>query len=180
MISFEVKGSGKLQQALAERLGNLQNSPTLRVGFLETEKYPDGTPVAMVAFWQEYGTKTAPPRPFFRPTITSKETEWAETLAQALRYTNNNVEQALGLLGERMTDDITKAVIDVNSPALSPVTLWMRKLRGGGRDREPFAYSMLVEARKRAAAGETPTGINTKPLDDTGQMKVSVAWDLEG
>ncbi len=31
----------------------------------ENSKYPDGTPVPLVAFWNEYGTRTAPPRPFF-------------------------------------------------------------------------------------------------------------------
>ena len=46
------------------------------VGFFSTATYPDGTPVAAVAAWNEFGTQRGgrphiPERPFFRRAIKS-------------------------------------------------------------------------------------------------------------
>ena len=52
-------GGDKLMAALAEidaRLGNAGTGPSVRVGFLSDAFYPDGTSVAAVAAWNEFGS----------------------------------------------------------------------------------------------------------------------------
>ena len=55
---------------------------SVRVGVLENATYPDGTPVAMVAFWNEYGTKTSPVRAFFRTTVSDQKKELGSIRAE--------------------------------------------------------------------------------------------------
>lgn len=52
---------------LVSSLKNLDDHKVV-VGVLEKAKYPNGQSVAEVAFWNEYGTQTAPARPFMRQT----------------------------------------------------------------------------------------------------------------
>ena len=54
MCAAKVAGGTKLETALAQYLKG--TNKTMRAGILEGSAYPDGTPTAMVAFWNEYGT----------------------------------------------------------------------------------------------------------------------------
>lgn len=57
---------------LAQQIDQLQqmSKKEIRVGWFPENVYPDGTPVALVMFWNEFGTPNAkhpiPPRPLFR------------------------------------------------------------------------------------------------------------------
>lgn len=53
MCAVKVAGGHKLDAALARYLDGA--TKTMRAGVLEGSTYPDGTPTALVAFWQEYG-----------------------------------------------------------------------------------------------------------------------------
>lgn len=53
MCAVKVTGGHKLDAALARYLDGA--TKTMRAGVLEGSTYPDGTPTALVAFWQEYG-----------------------------------------------------------------------------------------------------------------------------
>lgn len=51
-----ISGGDKLGKYLDDLAKKLEQNGTLRVGFLETETYPEnGLPVAQVAYWNEYG-----------------------------------------------------------------------------------------------------------------------------
>ena len=70
MAGRTLQGSDGVMKALediAKRMGGGEVS----VGFMEGATYPEGTPVAAVAFWNEYGVPShnQPPRPFFRQMI---------------------------------------------------------------------------------------------------------------
>ena len=66
---------------------------------------------------------------------------------------------------------------DTNEPALSPVTLMLRKMFGNhpeeirGRD--------VAEARRRVSAGESTAGVSTKPLVWTGHLLASVDYEVK-
>ena len=63
-VTVKRTGGKKLQRLLREAgKGGVSG---VKVGFFSTAKYEDGTPVAAVAAWNEFGTKTIPERPFFR------------------------------------------------------------------------------------------------------------------
>lgn len=117
------KGGDKLQAVLKGVAAKVSKGEMLRVGFLETAKYPDGTNVAQVAFWNEYGTKTSPPRPFFRQTIETKSGKWGGALGKALLATNYDARKSLALVGTGIKDQITKSIVDFASPGNAPATI---------------------------------------------------------
>ncbi len=108
----------------------LSSGGVLRVGFLEGAKYPETTNarflkhvgsnakptvtpalnIAQAAFWNEFGTKRAPPRPFFRTTIAAESKAWGAALGPSLKHYNFNGEMALRALGQQMRDDLEAAI----------------------------------------------------------------------
>lgn len=126
---LEVKGGDKLASALREvtaRLGN--NDARVKVGFLEGATYPGegenaGLPVATVAFWNEFGTVKAPPRPFFRGAIALHSPEWGGQLGDALKASDMDGRAALGLMGTIIKDQVVQSIVDTNSPPLAPSTI---------------------------------------------------------
>ena len=137
-------------RAFAQRLQrDLDRAPTLRVGFLDGATYPDGTSVASVAAFNEYGdpARGRPPRPFMRQTIEREREGWGKTLAAGLRMNDYNAAAGLGVLGEDIAGAIRETISQFDSP--------------------PLALSTI--ARKGFA----------KPLVDTGMMLRSVSWELD-
>lgn len=59
MCAVKVVGGGKIDAALARYLDGA--TKTMRAGVLEGSRYPDGTPTALVAFWNEYGARIQHP-----------------------------------------------------------------------------------------------------------------------
>ena len=95
---------------------------TLKVGIFESAKYDDGTPVAQVAFWQEFGTSKIPMRPFFRNAIAKNTRKWGDSVKTALIGTNDS-EKALKMLGEIMRGDIVLSLTNLNTPPNAPSTI---------------------------------------------------------
>jgi len=96
---------------------------SVEVGFLEGATYPDGTPVAEVAYYNEYGTTYAPPRPFFRTMIAEQQDSWGPKLAAAYRGTNGDIERSFDLVGEDIEGALKQSINDLTSPALAPSTV---------------------------------------------------------
>lgn len=100
----------------------------MRVGFLESATYPGakGKPalhVAQVAFWNEFGTVRAPPRPFFRTTIAKESATWGENLGKAVAYYNYDGELALRAVGQAMRDDVEASIQRWTTPPNAPYTI---------------------------------------------------------
>lgn len=117
---MSIKRTGSLDQALNRFITT--DKAHVRVGVLEGSKYPDGTNVASVAFWNEYGTRTAPPRPFFRDTIKNEKQNWSALATKAIRM-GYTVEHMLGLVGSAMQTDIQHSIMTWSSPRNSPTTI---------------------------------------------------------
>lgn len=177
-IKSTVSGGTHMAAALEKIAKQLGNGKLLRVGFLETEKYPDGTNVAQVAFWNEYGTKTAPPRPFFRSMIAKKKAGWGPALGRLLVQNAYDVDKAMKTMGLGMSEQVVTSIIDTNAPPLSDITLMLRKMRIGKTDAKTTG-AMVGEAARRVAAGESTAGINAKPLIYTHEMETSVGYDIK-
>lgn len=173
------KGGDKLQAVLRGVAEKVSKDKVLRVGFLETAKYPDGTNVAQVAFWDEYGTKSAPPRPFFRTVIAEKSDGWGRALGRALKDNDYDADRAFALVGTGIKDQVVTSIVNTAAPALSPVTVMLR----GMRSNDPSLVvtgKVVGEAAARVAAGKTNYGANDKPLIDSGDMQRSVDFDIRG
>lgn len=123
-----------------------------RVGWFETARYEDGTPVAYVATIQEFGSGAIPARPFMRPAVAEHGREWLDQLAAGGRkamkpgsaLTPLMVLEAVAMMAAGNVGEMIQAV---NSPPLDPRTV----------------------ARKGS----------DKPLVDTGQMIQSVTGVVE-
>lgn len=116
-------GGNKLEAHLAGIAKKLADGKILRVGFLETETYPDGTNVAQVAYWNEYGTSKMPPRPFFRSMIADKSPGWGVALGKSLKATDYDVIKSLRLVGTGIAGQLTQSVVDFKTPGNAPSTI---------------------------------------------------------
>lgn len=132
---MSIKRSGSLSQALNRLVSSKQQH--VQVGVLDGSKYPDGTSVASVAFWNEYGTKTSPSRPFFRQTISQNKSDWVELATKSLRA-GYSVEHMLGLVGAQMQTDIQFSIMTWTTPRNAPYTVAKK-----GYD-APLRESMLM------------------------------------
>ena len=114
-----MKKVGSLSKALSKY--KVMNA-SVRVGVLENATYPDGTPVAMVAFWNEYGTRTADPRPFFRTTVWENKKNWVLSV-QNLMKMHNDPKQVMGLIGVHMQEQIVQSINTWSDPPNSAYTI---------------------------------------------------------
>lgn len=73
-----------------------QNHPTLHV--------------AQVAFWNEFGTSTAPARPFFRGMVSADSPQWGEHLGNYLTSSEFDARQALSLMGVEIRDALSDSI----------------------------------------------------------------------
>jgi len=105
-------------KAIAASMGGGQVS----VGFMAGATYPDGTPVAAVAFWNEYGA-SGPPRPFFRQMIAKESPSWAYKMAKLAKATDYNGPQVLGMMGEDIKGALQQSINEFATPALAPDTV---------------------------------------------------------
>lgn len=145
-----VRGGAKFQAAMRELAGKLARPGTVRVGFLAKAKYPDGTPVAMIAAINEYGRPSVgqPPRPFFRRMIAAKQGEWPSAIAGLLKANGLDAMRALDLAGAAIAGQLRESIRDLTDPPLAASTI-----RRKGFD---------------------------KPLVDTGHMLNSVDHEVKG
>lgn len=129
----------------------LQQGSQVVVGLpSESQPYPDGTSVLSVGFWNEFGTKHIPERPFLRETLRQQRQEWValseKLYAQAIE-SGVDPQTLLGVLGEQMQIDVQK---NIDSGAWEP---------------NAPAY-----ARAKEKAGKT------KPLIVTGHLRGSIRY----
>ena len=114
-----MKKVGSLSKALSKYK---DMNASVRVGVLENATYPDGTPVAMVAFWNEYGTRTSPVRAFFRTTVSENKKNWVLSV-QNLMKMHNDPKRVMGLIGVHMQEQIVQSINTWSDPPNSAYTI---------------------------------------------------------
>jgi hypothetical protein len=164
-------GGGKLDMYLrkiAEHAGPPQET---QVGFLAGSTEANGVSLPMVAFLMEFGAPKAgiPPRPYFRTMVAKHKGEWGDQLGKLLVAHDYDGTRALNLMGEVISGELRESIIDLTAPALSAVTLMLRKMRGANPDLV-VTGKVVGEAAARVKAGESTSGVSTKPLVDSGTM----------
>lgn len=106
----------------ARKIGN----GSVSVGFLAGATYHDGTPVASVAFWNEFGHKgpsPAPARPFFRRMVAKDSPQWGDQLGHALIVNSGKGVPALAFMGEEIKGQLIQSINDLTSPPLAKSTI---------------------------------------------------------
>lgn len=169
MVTSTLKGGKKLEAHLRKLARDLDKASKVKVGFLSSSTYANGTPVAMVAAIQNFGApaRGIPPRPFFSNMIADKSSEWGPAVAELLKDNDYDSERALDQVGQGIVGQLRQSITDTNAPPLSPVTLMLRKMR---TDNPSLVVSgkTVGEAARRVADGESYGGVSTKPLIDIG------------
>lgn len=139
------------RKALEKLVKLMKNSSRIAVGLPSNSlPYPDGTSVVMVGFWNEFGTKVIPERPFLREALRQNRDEWLKLARKLLKKSIKEgvaFDSVLGLLGAQMQLDVQKSL---DSGA------W-----------EPNASDY---AKFKAKSGKT------KPLIVTGHLRGSIRW----
>lgn len=149
----KVRRSGPGAQAVLARVQGFADVSG-KVGFFESAKYPDGTPVAYVASIHEFGYAEGniPPRSFMRPTIAAESKEWTKQFGfGAKRVANGEMTatQVMDAVGLAAAGSVAKTIAGIQNPPLKDST---------------------VKARQHRYADTKTTGNLTKPLVDTAVM----------
>ncbi len=118
----------------------------------DSGNYDNGATVAEVAFWNEFGTRKAPARPFIRSTVDKKRKEfnkYAKELFIEISYKSIKVDKALDKLGVRIREEIRNTIKNLWTPPNAPSTI----------------------ARKGGVLSAT-----SKPLIDTGKLLSMIGY----
>ncbi|AYO37437.1 hypothetical protein [Serratia sp. P2ACOL2] len=131
-MAATVRGGAAFKQRLAQIASDLSSGKSLKVGFLADATYDDGTPVALVAAANEFGKMVVTregesyfqlPRPFFRNMISANSGQWPGDFSQLIRSSNYDTRIALGLMGERIKNQLQGSIREFNSPPLAESTI---------------------------------------------------------
>lgn len=150
-----IPGEGK---AILEKIIVEGKDTQGKVGFFESAKYENGTPVAQVAVTQEFGDpeKNIPPRPFFRNAIAENQTAWKALVSKLIRAVVKGkitYHEAIEMIGLTAAGHVRKSISVLTAPALAEST---------------------IRARLRKRADGKTIGLLTKPLVDSKIMINSV------
>jgi hypothetical protein len=116
-----LSGGNKLEKALADIAKKMSGS--LKVGFLEGATYPDGTSVAQVAFWNEYGTSNTEMRPFFRTMIAVESFGWGALISKAVPYYKYDGATVLQFMGVKISEELQQSIAGWRYPGNKPSTI---------------------------------------------------------
>jgi len=146
-----------------------------QIGIPKSAVYENGESVAYIASIQEFGAPSVkiPPRPFFRPTAEEKQGKWIDIikhLAPNVVKGEMSGFDVLDTVGRVAALDIQDTVAGIYTPALSPITVLLRKWRKAG---EKITGRTVGEAAFAIANGVNP-GNDNKPLNDSGYMIASI------
>jgi hypothetical protein len=147
-MSVADKVEAKLREIAAKMEG------TVKVGFLENATYPDGTPVAAVAFWNEFGSvhrsedeggvftlNVTPARPFFRTMIDAEKPAWGGKVARLAKATHNDASKILALMGEDIKGALVRSINDFSTPGNAESTI-----KAKGFDKPLIRDGIMVNA----------------------------------
>lgn len=127
----------RLQQA--KKQAESMKGKTLEVGFFSGSTYPDGTKVAEVAYWNEFGIpeNNQPPRPFFRNAISEHKADWVEKI-KSLFQQGATLDQVMTVLGSEIVVDIKNSIRDLKEPPLADSTVKSKKAKKSQHPDDPL------------------------------------------
>lgn len=166
MAKSRVQGGKKLKAWLKKAKTAQARSKTVSVGFFSTAKYPDGTPVAAVAAWQEFGVpdNNLDERPFFRNAIDGADEDIMPVLKQGIDPMDMALDsRTAGRMGLVMQARIQRSITELSTPANAEITVkggWMRNKQTG----------KLFYVKGKGSSN---------PLIDEGFMRQSVTHKVE-
>ena len=121
-MATRITGGHRLRQFM--QLAGRGGVKRIELGFFETARYPDGTPVAAVAAWNEFGHHYAPERPFFRIALNQMQDPIKEIIKEEINRRNLVVDKPLAdKIGAYAQGALQQSITDLTSPANAPSTI---------------------------------------------------------
>lgn len=127
------------------------NGKTVLVGWFAENRYPDGTPVAIVASHLEFGTRYRPATPFIRQGMVVYGDNIRKTMRSATKKTIDGIitpEQGLMQIGEAMATAIRKSIKDGGWPQESEETIKRKGLSAPLRDTTHLWKTITVKVQQ--------------------------------
>lgn len=189
------KSANSRNKEIIKKLSDIQDT-TINIGFFAGTQYPDGTPVAAVAKWNNDGTDRIPERPFFSKGMLIGRMSARNVFEEMFpEYISGevNLKALQAAIGETYQNAIVQA-IDSNVPPPNAPSTWERKMLKGLKKsgQKKFKalkgddYQKAIEAMdEKYTSGKSEGkykyrsnqgGGSPKTLIDTGLMRQSVEW----
>jgi len=166
---------------------------TIDIGFFETDKYPGGTPLSLVAAVHELGypDKGIPSRPFMRTAYKDNKEDWnslAGELFTQVAAGKMGWDNALNQIGLVIVGDIKQSITDNTFEPLAGPTIAARARRSKNHTDKPFVGPTIAARARRsknhtdkpfvgpiiAARARRSENHTDKPLIDTSRMLTSI------
>jgi hypothetical protein len=154
-MGVKVFGGGKLRKFIADNSGKSEKS--VEAGFFSDSPYEkNGVPVAAVAIYNEFGTRTKdggvhiPERPFFRRAVNKMSKTLGAVVKAKMQRVNGALkitDTTLEFVGRHAQDAIQQSIQDTYTPPNAESTI---KAKG-----------------------------SSHPLIDNGDMKKAVTWKVK-
>ena len=130
-----MRGGGKFKAVLTDLVAKVAVKAVTQAGVISpTASYPDGTKVAQVAAWNEFGTERIPPRPFFRQTVSENLGKWRSQATHLLRANHYNAKLTLQQMGEEMCGDLVQTISTFSEPPNADSTVAKKGFNAPLRD----------------------------------------------
>ena len=180
MASSALRGTDGVMAQLAA-IARKMGGGHVNIGFLASAKAPDGTPMAALAFWNEFGHGgpfPAPPRSFFRTMIAKESPNWPGQMAKLAKQQNFDGPTVLGMMGADVAAALQESITETNTPPLSDTTRRLR-FKFGNKPEDITLKDVRKAAREAAKGLPLASGTQAKPLVWTGNMRNSVAYEVK-
>ncbi len=146
------RAKGFSDDAINKFIEETREGLTLTVGIHEGAGEHEGTSLAEIAMYNEFGTRTIPARPFMRSTIDAQDAAMQKLFANNVekmlsgkgKGKNLSVAAILELVGARLASAIQRKITSIRSPRNAKSTI---KKKG-----------------------------SSNPLIDTGAMRQAISW----
>jgi hypothetical protein len=159
---FDIKAKYGMRRIKA--LEKMQGKHFVKVGILRgTGAHPDSknVSIALIAWWNEFGTKRIPSRPFLRTTLREHnyyKLEVFEALKASMRdVARNGVDSQkyrLSLVGIVAASDIQKKITEGPWEPNAPSTIRQKSTSSGIKDKPLIARGILRASIKSAVVKE--------------------------
>ena len=123
MPAVNIKGGAAAKAAIRKAL-SASGVTSLQVGFFKNARYPNGTPVAAVAAWNEFGTVAIPERPFFRNALRRSLDPVRELVAERVDPRKMEVDPLLAdEVGAYVAGQVQSEIVRLREPSNASSTI---------------------------------------------------------
>ena len=169
-MELQISGGDALTAYLQSLASKVTHAAEVQVGWCEDATYPDGTSVAMVAAFDEFGHGTTPPRPFFRNMVAANADKWGPMVGALLNANHGDAARSLGQMGEEIKGELRDSITGGSYAPNSPVTNLLKERFPTGDYTAADVWQAFRDVK--AGKGDAPAG---KPLVWSGVMLQAIA-----